>query len=294
MFVYHKVKYTLVPKKIVLKNRYKKKHGEKLDLNNPETLNEKIVWLKLYDRTPLHTQCADKYAVRKYVSGKIGTQYLVPLYYHTYNPKDIEPKNLPNIPCIIKANHDSSGGIFVYDKSKIDWQQVQKEFKKRLKKNYYWKSKEWQYKNIKPKIIVEKLLQDKNGDIPFDYKLHCLNGKVRMIQVDIGRGTDKHYRNWYSTEWVREPYKWSSPKGNGMFTDPSDEDVEKPHTLQEMIRLSEILSKPFDLVRVDWYDVNKKLFFGELTFHHDGGNQPILPKIWDVKLGQELKLNNMV
>ncbi|PCJ92307.1 MAG: glycosyl transferase [Flavobacteriaceae bacterium] len=291
--VYHKVYFNFVPEKIVLKNRYQKKHGKKLNLKNPKSLNEKIVWLKLNDRTSLHTQCADKYAVREYVSEKIGTQYLVPLYYHTINPKEVRPDNLDKIPCIIKANHDSSGGIFVYDKSEIDWQQVQKEFKKRLKKNYYWKSKEWQYKNITPRIIVEKLLLDKNGNIPFDYKLHCLNGKVRMVQVDIDRGTDNHYRNWYSTEWVREPYKWSSPKGNGIYTDPSDKDVQKPHTLQEMIRLSEILAQPFDLVRVDWYNVDEKLFFGELTFHHDGGNQPILPETWDLKLGKELKLKNL-
>jgi hypothetical protein len=240
----------------------------------------------------LHTQCADKYAVREYIKEKVGENYLVPLYYHTLDPKDLVPDNLPDTPCIIKANHDSSGGIFVYDKSKIDWKGVQKGFEKRLKKNYYWRSKEWQYKNIKPRIIVEKLLQDKNGNIPFDYKLHCFNGKVRMVQVDMGRGTDKHYRNWYNTAWVREPYKWSSPKGNGIFTDPSDEDPEEPPTLKEMIRLSQILAEPFCYVRVDWYDVDGNLFFGEMTFHHDGGMQAILPKIWDEKLGSEVKLEN--
>lgn len=290
---YYSVKYRLVPEKILLQNRYKKKQGKKIDLKNPITLNEKIVWLKLYDRTPLHTQCADKYAVREYVSEKIGECYLVPLFYHTFDPKEIIPESLPEMPCIIKANHDSSGGVFVYDKGKIDWPEVQNGFKKRLKKNYYWKSKEWQYKHIKPRIIVEKLLQDKNGNIPFDYKLHCFNGKVRMVQVDMGRGTDKHHRNWYSRDWVREPYKWSSPKGNGIFTDPSEDDVEKPKSLDEMIRLSEILSNPFRYVRVDWYDVDGTLFFGELTFHHDGGNQSILPKIWDEKLGAELRLNNL-
>lgn len=289
-YVYHALKNRLVPEKILLENRFKKNHGQKLCLKHPKTLNEKIVWLKLYDRTPLHTQCADKYAVREYVSEKVGERYLVPLYFHTFDPKDLVPDYLPETPCIIKANHDSSGGIFVYDKAKIDWQCVQKGFEKRLKKNYYWKSKEWQYKNIKPRIIVEKLLQDKNGNIPFDYKLHCFNGKVRMIQVDMGRGTDKHHRNWYSTDWVREPYKWSSPKGNGIFTDPSEDDVEKPQSLNEMLRLSEILATPFCYVRVDWYDVDGQLFFGELTFHHDGGMQPILPKIWDERLGSEVKL----
>ncbi|MEP2279096.1 ATP-grasp fold amidoligase family protein, partial [Maribacter sp.] len=115
---------------------------------------------------------------------------------------------------------------------------------------------------------------------------------VRMISVDMGRGTDQHYRNWYNTNWEQEEFKWSSPKENGKSTDPSSEDLERPKTLKEMIRLSELLAKPFKYVRVDWYDVDGKLYFGELTFHHDGGFRPILPEIWDKKLGNELNLFN--
>ena len=133
-------------------------------------------------------------------------------------------------------------------------------------------------------------MEDKNGNLPFDYKVHCFNGKVRMISVDMGRGTNDHHRNWYSTDWQREPYKWSSPKGPGKFTDPSEIDVEKPKSLEEMIKLSEILAQPFVYVRVDWYDVEDTLYFGELTFHHDGGFRPILPEIWDEKLGSQLVL----
>ena len=159
-----------------------------------------------------------------------------------------------------------------------------------MTKNYYTNSREWQYKNIEPRIIVEKLLQDRNGNIPFDYKLHCFNGLVRMIQVDVGRGTEKHFRNWYSPQWEREPFKWTAPIGSGKFTEPSDDEVPKPDTLEEMIRLSNILSKPFDYVRVDWYDVDEKLYFGELTFHHDGGTRPIIPAKWDLNLGEELRI----
>lgn len=287
---YNWCKYHIVPKKFILKMRFQKKHERKLDLKNPITLNEKIIWLKLYNHSPLHTQCADKFAVRKYVKEKVGDQYLVPLFYSTLNPKDIVPENLPNTAFIIKANHDSSGGIFVTDKNKINWLQVQKELNERMSKNYYWRSKERQYKNIKPRIIVEKLLQDKNGNIPFDYKLHCFNGKVRMIQVDMGRGTDHHYRNWYSVDWIREPYQWDMPNKDGGFTESSKYDIEKPQTLAKMIELSKTMAKDFCYVRVDWYDVDGELFFGELTFHHGGGNEPFTPKIWDEKLGSELKL----
>ncbi|MGB6153232.1 MAG: ATP-grasp fold amidoligase family protein, partial [Pricia sp.] len=206
----------------------------------------------------------------------------------TDNPSDLIPENITKTPCIIKANHDSSGGIFVYDKNQIDWENVQKGLEKRLKQNYYWSSREWQYKNIKPTIVVEKLLQDSQGNIPFDYKLHCFNGKVRMISVDSGRDTDKHFRNWYSRDWTREPYRWSSQKGQ-KFTDPSEEDIERPKTLEKMMELSEILAQPFAYVRVDWYEVDGKLYFGEITFHHDGGVFPILPKKWDKKLGTLLK-----
>ncbi len=280
----------IIPDKPLIQLKFKSHMGYTLDLKNPKTLNEKINWLKLNDRTPLHTQCSDKFLVRAFVENKIGKEFLVPLYYHTKNPSDIRPENVHSIPCIIKANHDSSGGIFIYDKSKVDWKTIQKSLGERLKSNYYLRSREWQYKNIEPRIIVEKLLVDKNGNIPFDFKLHCLNGKVRMISVDMGRGTDKHFRNWYNTKWEREPYSWSSPKENGKATIPSINDVPKPDTLEEMIRLSEILAQSFMYVRVDWYDLNGKLFFGELTFHHDGGFRPILPKSWDVRLGQELKL----
>jgi hypothetical protein len=283
----------MIPEKAYVKYRYKKRFGKFPDLDRPKTLNEKIVWLKLNDRTPLHTQCADKYAVRRLVADKIGEQYLVPLFFQTKDPKEIKPENLPDVPCIIKTNHDSGGVIFVHKKNEVDWKKIQKHLTKKLKQNYYPQSKEWQYKHISPRIIVEKLLQNSEGKIPEDYKLHCFNGKVRMIQVDMGRGTEAHYRNWYNANWDREPYKWSTSKGDGKFTDPSEEDVPKPITLEKMIALSQVLAKPFDYVRVDWYDVEGKLYFGELTFHHDGGYRPILPKEWDLKLGDKLVLTNL-
>ncbi|MBT2163204.1 ATP-grasp fold amidoligase family protein [Zobellia barbeyronii] len=265
--------------------------GKNLSLEDPKTLNEKISWLKLNDRTSLHTLCSDKYAVRQYIIEKIGDDFVVPLFFMTLNYREIILENLPDEPSIIKTNHDSGGGIFVYNKNELDYNKVQIILRKRMAINYYQRSNEWQYKNIVPCIIVEKLLQTKEGEIPKDYKLHCFNGKVRMISVDIDRGSENHKRNWYNKEWVREPYKWSSPKGNGRYTDPSTNDTPKPRTLNQMIELSETLSEPFVYVRVDWYDVDGKLFFGEMTFYHDGGNRPILPEKWDLELGSELHLN---
>lgn len=284
------LKYNTKSDKKILRKRFYKNFNRNIDFENPKTLNEKIIWLKLNDRTPLHTLCADKYEVRKYIEKKIGGEYLVPLYFQTYDYRDINSEVLPDEPSIIKTNHDSGGGIFVYDKSTANYHKIRQSLRRRLAVNYYQRSKEWQYKNIKPCVIVEKLLQTKEGYIPLDFKLHCLNAKVRMIQVDIGRGTDNHCRNWYNINWEREPYKWSSPKGNGKFTDPSDEDVPKPESLNKMIELSEVLAEPFAYVRVDWYDVDGQLFFGEMTFHHDGGSKPILPEEWDAKLGALVNL----
>lgn len=274
-----------------VKKKFKKEHGVNINLQNPITLNEKISWLKLNHFKLFFNQIADKFAVRDYVKEKIGEDYLVPLLFHTTSPKDIVPNNLPDIPFIIKVNHNSSGGIIIKNRNdNVSWSKVQNTLRWNMSENYYWHGREKQYKNIKPRIIVEKLLIDSNGNIPFDYKVHCFNGKVRMIQVDMGRGTKSHYRNWYSTNWEREPYKWSSLKGEGQFTDPSENDIEKPKSLNEMIRLSEIFAKDFIYVRVDWYDLDGELYFGELTLHHDGGLRPIEPEIWDIKLGKELQL----
>ncbi len=274
----------------LIKLKFRWHMGYRIDLANPKTLNEKINWLKLYDRTPLHTLCSDKFRVREYIAEKIGEKYLVPLYFSTLKASEIVPQNILHIPCIIKTNHDSGGGFFVRDKKNINWEKIQENLSNRLRTNYYKYSREWQYKNIEPRIIVEKLLEDKNGNIPYDYKVHCFNGKVRMISVDMGRGTDLHHRNWYNKNWEREKFKWSSPKANGKNTDPSNSNPEKPQTLKEMIQLSELLAKAFAYVRVDWYDVDGVLFFGELTFHHDGGFRPILPREWDRILGNQLKL----
>lgn len=277
------------PEEVVTKLEFKRFFGYKLDLKNPLTLNEKIQWLKLNDRTPLHTKCADKYAVRDYIKEVIGEEYLVPLFFQTTSPKEIIAENLPDIPVIIKTNHDGSGGIIIKDKTSTDWKNVQKKLRKRLRINYYYTTKEWPYKNIKPCVIVEKLLIDERGGVPYDYKVHCFHHKAEMIQVDMGRGTSNHYRNWYNTRWEREPYRWSSKK-NERLTDPSEFEVAKPESLEKMVTLSEQLSQDFIYVRVDWYNIEGKLYFGELTFSHDGGFSPIIPQEWDRYFGNKLKL----
>ncbi len=279
--------------KAFLKHKFKKAFGYELDLDNPQTLNEKINWLNLNYWHPKATQFADKYAVRDYVAETIGEQYLIPLLFTTQNPKDIIPENLPNIPFIIKTNHDSSGGIVIRDKhASHNWNKIQTNLRANLLENFYWVGRERQYKNIEPRIVVEKLLTDKHGNIPSDYKVHCFNGKVRMINVDVNRDSENQYRHYYNNEWVKEPFQWSSKFKDG--SNNSKSLISKPPKLQEMISLSERLVDGIPYLRVDWYILDNHLYFGELTFHHIGGCQPFNPIQWDLKLGAELDLSNQI
>tara|TARA_R110002049_G_scaffold296797_1_gene485186 strand:+ start:18657 stop:19556 length:900 start_codon:yes stop_codon:yes gene_type:complete len=271
----------VIPLEIRLKQRFKRKLGYTLNLKHPKTFNEKIQWLKLYDKTDLHTICADKYAVRSHIQNKIGAEYLVPLILQTTDVNDLKPSNLPNYPVIIKTNHDSSGGIFVWDKQKINWPQLRKDFNRRLSQNYDYGKGEWQYKDIPPCIIIEKLLIDEHGNIPSDYKLHCFNGKLAFTQVDMDRST-QHKRNLYDVDWNFMNCTWAYQNGNS---------VPKPKVYDEMKRVAEILAGDFKYVRADFYIINDKIFFGELTFHSDSGNGLFSPPSWDNKIGEMLNLN---
>lgn len=278
--VYNYFRYNLLSDQKAYEKKYKEKFGDKLHLDNPKTFNEKINWLKLNDRTPLHTKCADKYKVRDYISEKIGEEYLVPLFFQTTSEKDIVVDVLPEVPCIIKTNHDSGGGIIVYDKKNIDIKAARRFLKRRMAINYYQYSKEWQYKNIKPCIVVEKLLMDKNGNIPFDYKLHCFNGKLVFTQVDLDRQTD-HTRNLYDVDWNFIPCEWKYKNGGA---------VQKPATYEKMKMLAEVMSKDFIYVRVDFYTIENNIFFGELTFHTESGYGAFSPASHDLIFGNMLKL----
>jgi hypothetical protein len=272
----------MIPLKTRLKKRFKRTLGYELDLDNPKTFNEKIQWLKVYDRSPLHTVCSDKYAVREHIKRKIGEAYLVPLVFQTTDVNDLKPENMPDYPVIIKTNHDSGGGTFVFNKEKLDWAAIRANFRKRLSVNYDYGKGEWQYKGIPPCIIVEELLRDEEGNIPFDFKMHYFNGKLAFTQVDLDRATD-HKRNLYDAEWNFMNCKWIYETGR---------DVPKPPVYEEMVRIGEVLAKDFVYVRVDLYLIGHKIYFGELTFHSDSGNGKFIPEEWDLKIGNLLELPN--
>ncbi len=268
--------------KYIIKSSFKKHMGYELDLKNPKTLNEKINWLKLYDRSSLHTLVSDKFKVREYVKEKIGSQYLIPLLYHTKDAKNISPENLPNSNFIIKTNHDSSGGVIVRNKSSIDWVKVQKRFRRLLKENHFYSTREWQYKNIEPRIVVEELLTYEDGSIPDDYKLHCFNGKFAFMMIDFDRHSERRTRNLYDKDWNLIPCNWGRPYGKKL---------EKPKGFDKMKKLAEKLAQDFIYARVDFYYVREKIYFGELTFHHASGFQKFYQEECDLKFGKLLNLN---
>ena len=279
--IYDIYRLRILPDKIYLKKIFKLKFGLNLDLENPKTIHEKLIWLRLNIRNSLYTLCADKYAVRDYIKDKIGEKYLIPLVFHTDNPADISPENLPDYPFIIKTNHGCRGEIIVKDKSKIDWRTVRKDLKKSLKFNFYYKGREWQYKNIEPRIIVEKLILDKNFNIPYEYKFHCCNGKVKFIEVYIDKYMNKKL-NFYDPDWNILDCRVGTV-GNGA-------DFEKPEMLSKMKSLAEILARDFIFVRVDLYNFNSEIYFGELTFTPVGGFQKYIPSKWNRIFGDKLQL----
>ncbi len=262
-------------------------HGCPPDLENPQTLNEKIQWLKLYNRRPDFARWADKYAVRDLISHALGEQYLVPLLAVADDPRRIDFAALAR-PFIVKPNHSSGQTLVVRHETGVHWPSVVRQCRGWLKTNLYREGREWQYKDIPPKIMVERLLLDEDGNIPLDYKCHCIHGEVVAIQVDLDRYAN-HRRNFYDANWSRLPFTWSVCAGDRPMW-PQGRDVEKPDALPTVICMSEQLARKFPYVRVDWYIVGGRVYFGEVTFHHGGGYERILPVEWDARLGAMLKL----
>jgi hypothetical protein len=274
--------------KRVTRKKYKKIYHREPNLDKPETLNEKILWLKLNDRRPIHTLCADKYTVRDYLKKKFGEKYLIPLLYVTDNWRDLTFDVIPDEKCIIKASHSQGDMLIVKDKSKVDIKKLRYDARIWLMRNLYYETQEWQYKNCKPRIIIEKLLQDKEGHIPNDYKLHYINGRLEFVYCSVGRET-VNKRNIYDANWNPLYFSWVEP-----YKDVSSirgEEIPAPQSFEEMKRIGTEIAKEFpQYVRVDFYDVDGKLYFGEITFHHGSGFDLFTPSHYDEDYGKLIKI----
>lgn len=264
-----------------LKMYYYTYHHEKLDLDKPEKFNAKLQWLKLYNRRPEFTMMADKYLVRDYVAQKIGKEHIVPLLGVWDKPEDIDFDKLPN-QFVLKCNHDSGSVVICRDKSKLDKKAAINKLKKCLKKNQFWKGREYVYYNIDRKVIAEQYLEDDGSNELTDYKLFCFDGVPKFISTDKGRFSH-HIRNYYTMDWEFIDASYGEPN------DPQHIDP-KPEKLAEMDRLARILSEGIPHVRVDFYIANDTVYFGELTFTHGGGAMDLQPVYYDELWGSYLQL----
>lgn len=266
--------------KSFLKLKFKLITGYKLNLKSPETFNEKIQWLKLYDRKDIYTIMVDKCEAKKYVSNIIGNEYIIPTIGVYNNYEEINFEKLPN-QFVIKPTH-TSGNVFICkDKNSINHKKLRKTIKKWLKRDYYKIHREWPYKNIKHQIIIEEYKEDKNSNELKDYKFFCFNGEPNMLFVAIGRPYNTKF-NFYDLNFEKLPIQQHYPNFN--------EKISKPANFDKMIEFSKKLSKNIPHVRVDFYDVNGKLYFGELTFYHFSGFENFNNYKYDLELGDLIKL----
>lgn len=268
-----------LPNKFYLSVLYRMRIGEKMNWKNPTTYNEKCQWMKLYHQRDLYTRLADKYAVKEYVSQLIGEEYVVPTYGCYDKFADIEFDKLPNT-FVLKATHDSSGAVVCTDKSTFHMEEMRRKYNRLLKRNWYWHCCEWPYKNIKPRLLIDAYLNDDTGATLRDYKFMCFNGEPKVMYCTV---KDKYiYENFYDMNF--------QPMAISHGYDRHQPEFEKPAAFEKMKELARILSAGIPFVRVDFFYVQGKIYFGEYTFYDWGGMKPFVDKKWDKLLGDWLQL----
>lgn len=275
----------LIPDKLYLELMFRHRMGKKLNLNNPKTFNEKLQWLKLYDRRPEYTKMVDKYAVKKYVADIIGKEYIIPTLGVWKNPDEIDFDRLPK-QFVLKCNHNSGLGMCICrDKSKIDIKKVKDELRKGVAQNYYLTGREWPYKNVPPRIIAEQYMEDSETSELRDYKFFCFNGEPIYCQVISDRRTVETI-DFYDMNWVHQSFTGLELPSKPFSKIP----IPIPKTFEEMKKSAKILSKDIPFIRVDFYEINGKMYFGELTFYPAAGFGKFSPDKWNQKIGSLLKL----
>ena len=275
----------IVPDRLFLKLKYFYFFKRRLNFKTPQTFNEKINWLKLYDRNPKYTNLVDKYEVKKYVASKIGNKYVISTLDVYERFDDIDFNKLPK-QFVIKCTHDSGGLVICKDKKKLDTEKARQKIEKSLKNNYYYHAREWPYKNVKPRIIVEEYKEDKKDGELRDYKFFCFNGEPKFMFVATNRfGEGDTYFDFFDMDYKHMPFTQGHPNAPVM--------PKKPKNFEKMQKLAKRLSEDIPFVRVDFYDVNGEIFFGELTFSHFSGMMPIVPDEWDYKLGDLIALEEI-
>ncbi|OWV21556.1 glycosyl transferase [Fibrobacter sp. UWB2] len=273
-----------IPDSLWIRIQFRRKVGRWPNLKNPKTFNEKLQWLKLHDRNPLYTKLVDKYEVKSIVAKQIGEEYIIPTLGVWDKFDDIDFGKLPN-QFVLKCTHDSGGLIVVKDKSTLDIAAARKKINACLKMNYYWTLREWPYKNVKPRIIAEKYMEDESGYELKDYKIFCFNGEPKALFIATDRGIHETKFDFFDVDLNHLPMKQHYPNN-------PDIKIPDPAGIKKMFELAHVLTKDFKHCRADFYDINGKIYFGELTFSHFSGMQPMEPAEWDERFGSWLDLKN--
>ncbi len=274
---------TWIPDQIIIEKKYHYAFRKKLNLENPASYTEKLQWLKLYNRRSEYTNMVDKYEAKIYAAQKIGSEYIIPNLGIWERFEDIDFNTLPDS-FVLKCTHDCGSVILCSDKKTLDIPAARKKLSAAMKRNYYWSEREWPYKNIPPRIIAEKYMSSSDGKGLRDYKFFCFDGNVRAMFIaaeGVAENTEVKF-DFFDENFNHLPIR------NGH--DNAAVPPERPVCFSKMKELASFLSEGIPHVRVDFYEVDGRIYFGEMTFFHFGGFVPFEPEEWDEIFGSWLTL----
>ena len=272
----------LLPDKLYLSIKFRTHMGYWMDWKNPKTFNEKLQWLKIYDRHPEYTKMVDKLAAKDYVASIIGDEYIIPTLAVYKSAEEIDFDALPN-QFVLKCTHDSGGVVVCKDKKNLNIKEARGKLRSGLKSSYIIQNREYPYKDVPRRIIAEQYMEDESGELQ-DYKFFCFNGKTKYLFVatDRGRKDTETKFDFFDMEWNHLPFTNGHP--NNPIT------PQKPENFELMKEIAAKLSVGIPHVRVDLYNIKGKVYFGELTFFHWDGTVPFVPNEWDYKFGENIHL----
>lgn len=275
--------YRFLPDKLYLQLRFHRNLGKWINWKNPQTFNEKLQWLKIYNRNPLYTTLVDKYAVKKWVADKIGEQYVIPTLGVWNSFDEIDFDKLPN-QFVLKTTHDSGGVVICRDKKTFNKEAAREKLTESLKRNFYYQGREWPYKNVPPRIIAEKYMEDPKQPELLDYKFYVFNGAPKYIAVCQGMSNHATaHMSYMKLDWTFAPFTRTNYP-------PFENIPPRPVWLKDMDRIARIFAENIPFLRVDFYEVNGQVKIGELTFTPSSGWTPFNPTEWDKKIGDWLTL----
>ena len=278
-----KIKYSLrfLPDKMYLQLYYFAQFKKLINFKNPKTYNEKLNWLKINDRNPEYTNMVDKYEAKKYAANIIGDEYIIPTLGVWDRFDDIDFDKLPN-QFVLKCTHDSEGLVIVKDKKNFDKMSAKNKINEAMKYNFYYIGREYPYKNVKPRIIAEEYMEDNKYHELRDYKFFCFDGDPKMLYITTGRTNGETTLDFFDLEFnhidVELHYKNSKIK------------LEKPKQFEKMIDLAKKLSKNIKHVRIDFYEINGNVYFGEFTFYNFSGLSKFSDNKYDILFGESLNI----